>query len=115
MPDVVLCLALVFGAALPAASEGVFVSPVEGLSDGFLFAADVSSVLSLENSDVVYYDADGRPADLFALLKAAGFAAFACGFGWTHTTRKAAPTAGASAICMSRAKLAAARRKTAFG
>jgi arabinogalactan endo-1,4-beta-galactosidase len=71
----VLCLALVFGAALPAASEGVFVSPVEGLSDGFLFAADVSSVLSLENSDVVYYDADGRPADLFALLKAAGFAA----------------------------------------
>lgn len=70
-----MCVLLVCAAALPAAAEGVFVTPVENLPDDFLFAADVSSVLSLENSGVRFYDASGAQADLFALLKAGGFRA----------------------------------------
>ena len=70
-----MCILLVCMIALPAAAEGVFVTPVEFLPDDFLFAADVSSVLSLENSGVKFYDENGEEADLFALLKAGGFKA----------------------------------------
>jgi len=71
------CFVLAVGLLLlvPAAADGVFVTPVEGLSDNFLFSADVSSVLSLENSGVKYYDQNGNEADLFQLLKDGGFGA----------------------------------------
>jgi arabinogalactan endo-1,4-beta-galactosidase len=58
-----------------AGAEGVFVKPVDGLPADFLFVADVSSVLSLEKSGVVFRGADGAPEDLFALLRAGGFTA----------------------------------------
>ncbi len=58
-----------------AAADGVFATPVEGLPDDFLFSADVSSVLSLENSGLTFKDQNGDPADLFALLKEGGFGA----------------------------------------
>jgi arabinogalactan endo-1,4-beta-galactosidase len=70
-----LGVALVLGAALPGSAEGVFMQPVEGISQDFWFAADVSSILSLENSGVKVYDDQGREADLFALLTDAGFTA----------------------------------------
>jgi len=82
MPKPLLaCLALLASVSLaagfvfPAAAEGIFVTPVEGLAEDFLFAADVSSVLSLENSGVTYSDGEGRAADLFALLRTGGFTA----------------------------------------
>ena len=71
----ILCIPLLLFAVLPAAADGVFVDPVPGLSQDFLFSADVSSVLAEENSGVVYDDADGNAADLFALLKSGGFKA----------------------------------------
>ena len=71
----VLCAAILLFSPVPAAASGVFVAPVEGLSGDFLFSADVSSVLSEENSGVVYYDENGSKADLFALLAGAGFRA----------------------------------------
>ena len=66
---------LVLSLMLSAAADGIFVTPVDGLADDFLFSADISSVLAEENSGVVYYDANGNEADLFALLKSGGFRA----------------------------------------
>ncbi len=61
--------------SLPAMADGIFVTPVDGLPEDFLFAADVSSVLSLENSGVQFYGPDGTECDLFRLLKDGGFKA----------------------------------------
>jgi arabinogalactan endo-1,4-beta-galactosidase len=67
--------------AAPAASgedvgepveAGIFVEKVEGLPAHFVHGVDVSSVLSLEESGVTFYDAQGAEADLFAVLADAG-------------------------------------------
>ncbi|MFE4726028.1 glycosyl hydrolase 53 family protein [Microbacterium sp. NPDC056736] len=47
---------------------GVFVDRVDGLAEDFAMGVDVSTVLSLEESGVVFRDAAGDPADLFAVL-----------------------------------------------
>jgi arabinogalactan endo-1,4-beta-galactosidase len=47
---------------------GIFVQKVDDLPDDFINGVDVSSVLSLEESGVVFRDADGNAADLFAVL-----------------------------------------------
>lgn len=47
---------------------GIFVNKVAGLSPDFGMGVDVSSVLSLEASGVVFRDDAGKPADLFAVL-----------------------------------------------
>ncbi|PPF48741.1 arabinogalactan endo-1,4-beta-galactosidase [Rathayibacter sp. AY1G1] len=61
----------------PAASTSVpvVVSRVDGMSTGFLSGVDVSSVLSLEESGVVFRERSGSPADLFAVLADAGVTA----------------------------------------
>lgn len=51
---------------------GVVVRKVENLPADFASGVDVSTVLAEEASGVVYRDAEGRPTDLFALLKASG-------------------------------------------
>lgn len=50
----------------------ITVPRVENLPAGFIGGVDVSSVLSLDESDVVFRDADGNPGDLFAILRDAG-------------------------------------------
>lgn len=63
---------------IPAAAEespveaGIVVDKVEGLPADFINGVDVSSVLSLEESGVVFRDVNGNPADLFELLADAG-------------------------------------------
>jgi len=47
---------------------GITVPRVEGLASDFSLGVDVSSVLSLEESGVVFRDDDGAPADLFTVL-----------------------------------------------
>ena len=47
---------------------GIVVQKVENLPAGFRNGVDVSSVLSLEESGVVFRDEAGQPADLFDLL-----------------------------------------------
>lgn len=69
-----------FAAAAPAAAApadepvpaGITVPRVENLSDDFITGVDVSSVLSLEASGVVFRDETGAPGDLFELLADAG-------------------------------------------
>lgn len=50
---------------------GITVQKVEGLPEDFINGVDISSVLSLEESGVVFRDAAGAPADLFEVLAAA--------------------------------------------
>ena len=60
--------------ALPAEAErgpvraDVFVEKVANLPEGFINGVDVSSVLSLEESGVVFRTRNGQPADLFRVL-----------------------------------------------
>ena len=51
---------------------GIVVTKVDNLSADFAAGVDVSSVLSLEESGVVFKDASGKRADLFGLLKDSG-------------------------------------------
>jgi len=51
---------------------GISVEKVDGLSADFINGVDVSSVLSLEESGVVFHDAAGNEADLFDVLAEAG-------------------------------------------
>lgn len=51
---------------------GIVVQKVENLPDDFINGVDVSSVLALEDSGVVFRDAAGAPADLFDVLAGHG-------------------------------------------
>ena len=53
-------------------NAGIFVEPIEGLDGSFMLGADISSLLSEEESGVKYYDADGNEKDLFELLAEGG-------------------------------------------
>lgn len=65
-------------AALPAGATdgpveaGIVVDKVDGLAADFVQGVDVSSVLSLEESGVVFRDASGQEADLFDVLAGSG-------------------------------------------
>jgi len=63
-------------AAAPASCEpveaGVRVEKIENLPQDFAMGADVSSLLSLEKSGVVYYGFDGQPQDALKTLAEAG-------------------------------------------
>ncbi|MGJ0390363.1 glycosyl hydrolase 53 family protein [Microbacterium sp. CGR1] len=64
--------ALVSAAAVEPVDATITVPRVENLPDDFIGGVDVSSVLSLEESGVVFRDADGAPGDLFEILADAG-------------------------------------------
>ncbi|MEJ8305770.1 glycosyl hydrolase 53 family protein [Saccharibacillus sacchari] len=55
----------------PVAAD-IFVQKVDGLSDEFIKGVDVSSVIALEQSGVVFRDEQGAPKDLFATLHESG-------------------------------------------
>lgn len=46
----------------------LYIRPIPGLAEDFIFGMDVSSVLSLEAAGVKYYDYDGTERDLFEVL-----------------------------------------------
>lgn len=69
--------AAVSAAAVSAAADDpvdatITVPRVENLPADFIGGVDVSSVLSLEESGVVFRDSDGTPGDLFEILADAG-------------------------------------------
>ncbi|KAA9087333.1 glycosyl hydrolase 53 family protein [Microbacterium radiodurans] len=53
-------------------AAGITVPKVDGLGADFIGGVDVSSVLSLEESGVVFRDETGQPGDLFEILADAG-------------------------------------------
>ena len=67
-----LTLALCLSLFVTGAGAEILVQKVEDLPEGFLMGADVSSLLSLEESGVVYYDFDGAPRDMLKILADAG-------------------------------------------
>jgi len=50
----------------------IWVQRIEGLDDDFMLGVDISSVLSLEESGVIFRDFDGNEADLFELFATGG-------------------------------------------
>ena len=56
----------------PPAQADIFVKKVENLSKDFTMGADISSLISLEKSGVVFRNEEGQPDDLIAILKNAG-------------------------------------------
>ncbi len=54
------------------ASDTLYVEKVENLSDSFILGMDVSSLISLENGGIKYYDFDGKEKDLMEILSNAG-------------------------------------------
>lgn len=51
---------------------GLYIEPVEGISDDFIRGMDASSVLVEENSGVKYYNFDGEEQDVFQTLAEGG-------------------------------------------
>ncbi len=56
----------------PIPSDTLYVKKIDGLTDDFIMGCDISSVISLENSGVRFYDYDGNENDLFDTLKQSG-------------------------------------------
>lgn len=68
----VIVIVLAAFAACGKKDPGIFVRKVEGLSKDFIMGADVSSVISLENSGVVFRNEKGDEQDIFKTLSKAG-------------------------------------------
>lgn len=52
--------------------SGIFVQPIEDISDDFIRGMDASAVLAVENSGARYYGFDGEEQDVFKTLAEAG-------------------------------------------
>lgn len=59
-------------ASKPQQAHTPLVEKVEGLSEDFLLGADISSLIALENSGLVYHNFDKQPQELVSLLHDAG-------------------------------------------
>lgn len=53
-------------------SNSVYVRKIDNIDDDFIMGMDASSVISLEQSGVKYYDYDGNEADVFKTLAQSG-------------------------------------------
>jgi arabinogalactan endo-1,4-beta-galactosidase len=70
-----LFMTVILTAALAACSSknaNIYVEAVPNLPRGFMFGADISSVIALENSGVKFYGFDGKEQDIFKTLAGAG-------------------------------------------
>ncbi len=55
----------------PVAAD-IFVERVDGMNEDFIKGVDISSIISLENSGVKFYNEDGQEQDIFTTLANAG-------------------------------------------
>ncbi len=56
----------------PKNDDKITVLPVQNLSSDFIMGVDISSLVAVENSGGVFYDINGKKADLIKLLKMGG-------------------------------------------
>ena len=49
-------------------SDSLYIRKIDHITDDFIFGMDLSSILSLEESGVVFYDFDGTKQDIFKIL-----------------------------------------------
>ncbi len=73
LAGILLLPGLALGEVSYPPSADIYVLPVEGLKDDFIFGADISSLPSLEKSGVTYQDEAGNKAELTSLLSQSGF------------------------------------------
>lgn len=66
------CTAEVSPVTEPLQNRQPIVEKVEGLSEDFLLGADISSLIALENSGMVYHNFNKQPQELVSLLHDAG-------------------------------------------
>ncbi len=62
----------VYNAPTGVEEAGIYIEPIEGISDDFMRGVDISSVISEEASGVKYYNLKGEEEDLFKILADAG-------------------------------------------
>ena len=69
-----LCATFVFAdnSADLAVKQNILVEPVKGLSDDFIKGVDISSLADIEKAGGKYYNAQGKEADIFEILKENG-------------------------------------------
>lgn len=67
----IMSLSLLTGCGGTPESE-IYVEPIEGLAEDFVRGMDISSLISEEESGVVYYNEKGEEADLLSVLADAG-------------------------------------------
>lgn len=101
-----ICCCILPGAAADPAAQVISVPEIDGIPDGFITGADVSSLLSLERSGRVFYGYDGRRQDLLKTLSESGvnyirvrvwndpFDENGCGYGGGNCTVDTAVTLG---------------------
>jgi len=70
--SLILLLAVLCLPALSEEQSTLHVRKIENLPDDFIFGMDASSVISLEDSGVKYYDFDGNEEDVFKVLADSG-------------------------------------------
>lgn len=70
--SLLLTLAVCLSLLVTGAAAEILVQRVDDLPQDFWMGADVSSLLSLEDSGVLYYDFDGKPRDMLGILADAG-------------------------------------------
>lgn len=71
---VLLILGLPSGGRVSAANDrtAILIKKVEGIPEDFIKGVDISSVIALENSGVVFYNTNGEAQDIFQTLKEHG-------------------------------------------
>lgn len=60
------------GAGSTEKSDTLYVEKIEDLSEDFIMGCDISSIISLENSGVKFYDYSGNEGDIFKTLADSG-------------------------------------------
>ncbi|MBO7697753.1 MAG: glycosyl hydrolase 53 family protein [Erysipelotrichaceae bacterium] len=53
-------------------SEDIYIRKIDNITDDFIMGMDLSSVLSLEDSGVIFHDYEGNEADIFETLAKSG-------------------------------------------
>ena len=53
-------------------SDSIYIRKIENINDDFIMGMDLSSIISLENSGVKFYDYEGNEADIFETLAKSG-------------------------------------------
>ncbi len=61
-------VSLIMFSSCKKANSDLYVEKIEGLREDFIRGVDISSVISLENSGVKYYDFKGKEEDIFKVL-----------------------------------------------
>ena len=96
-----------------ATQTDVTVQPIEMKNPDFIRGMDVSSVIALEKSGVIFRNENGKREDIFKILADNGVNTIRCAYGMTPTPRTAGATAAVTMRSIPQYRSANARQSTA--